>query len=276
MSRAERFVAAPRPGAMRWIPRFGVAACLVLLAAGCTGDDGAPAAGPIPTASRTAEPAPTSAATPEPLSAQCAQGGRSVVLDLGPPSGPLPRTAEEAFQRWFAESAPESTMGRALGRFERVGSRRAGSFAARGGQGELSVIVRFARYRDVGWRFSGASWCTIPPRKYDRTPVVEVTCVAPERAVWVTTDREPWDPAPADAGEALRRSLAEYRAVVEDPSLYAEENFGPVPPAGDEAAGPERARFAGYRPDGSIAVILGFGSGARGWQPGELEHCGAA
>lgn len=200
-----------------------------------------------------------------------------MIDDAPAPTGPLPRTPDDALQLWFVEDAATSTLGRALGRFERAGSsRRTASFAARGGQGELSVIVTFERYLNVGWRRTEISWCTIPPRKFDRTPVVEVTCVAPERAISITTDREPWDPAPADAGQALRRSLAEYRAGVDDPSFYADENFGPVPPADGESAGPTRARFAGYRPDGSIFTILGFRSSrASGRQPGEVQECRA-
>lgn len=103
-----------------------------------------------------------------------------------------------------------------------------------------------------------------------------VTCPGPGRVVYTDIEREPDDPRAGTPAIALRRFVEESRTATRDPR-YDLRYFSPIefPAHYDEGERSAAARFAGYRANDSIFVILNLQryNAESGWVQSTIETC---
>lgn len=169
--RGERFAAAPRPGDMTWIPRASVATCVMLLSAGCSGDDGA---APPPPAPASASPTPSAAAggfAPGPR-VTCPGPGRVVYTDTERgPDEPIANTPKIALKRFVAHARTSTGNPRydlryfspieLPAHYDEKERSEAARFAGYRANDSIFVILSLQRYNaQSGWVQSTIESCT--------------------------------------------------------------------------------------------------------------------
>lgn len=106
-----------------------------------------------------------------------------------------------------------------------------------------------------------------------------VTCAPRFRSVSIDTKSRPLPPYATTAEEALQRAIDFFsQQNATDSALYVRENFERIAPAQGYRKENQQAtyeRFAGYRPDASVFVIVEFArvGPENSWVRGEIALC---